>query len=348
MIDADFIALIEANNSWIIYDTSENYGAENHHQELRYLMQKSGDLESTVIYIQLLDSPIDFEKLSIYRKELIKTLIKYKVIKNIYNIDRETLSSIVCDFIKKSCSFGISNIAPIKNNLIPINFINQIAPLLRQCKEFENKKIYEKWLPDIMMARKLFSSPQIIANIKLITERIYLEKEHKFVHSFFDSNGKRIRDLFEDRYKWYPLPNEIGASLMVALGAFGYNDHKAILFLAFQRLHQDLSIIEGRKDWRVIDNKIPPMFRDKLTLLSYFASMTENGYFKNNFMLESIPLAEIIPDGLYFFDNYFNEEVKYHLETFYPNIKYKIVNHKGVSQPHQSTEDFIASMPGLR
>ena len=72
MIDADFIALIEANNSWIIYDTSENYGAENHNQELRYLMQKCGDLESTVIYIQFLERPIDFEKLSIYRKELIE------------------------------------------------------------------------------------------------------------------------------------------------------------------------------------------------------------------------------------------------------------------------------------
>jgi hypothetical protein len=54
--------------------------------------------------------------------------------------------------------------------------------------------------------------------------------------------------------------------------------------------------------------------------------MKQKRLFKGRKLIEAAPLAKLIPgDGLHLFQDSFNEDLKYMLEHFYPDLEYVLI-----------------------
>jgi hypothetical protein len=316
-----FIAIAEVSNAWVVFHslrTVEDYAKK----ELRDLIKKNNGDMYGVLYI-------DFEN---YKSEqldkslwnLFDELRKYKISNNVFNIKERTLGKIISDFLNEGMECGLISIYPYQNFIRKTTYSECLKRIKVNMKN-RDIEIYNKYFPSIIKARELFSSPQVVKNVQDIVDRIYINPKHSLKHSLFDSEGRRIRELYYSWYKWYDL-GAVGTNLMVATGAFGFESHNAILFLAFDRIKSKLPMLEEKKDWRHIDNMLPELISRKLDLLHLFSWMKQKRIFNGRKLIEAAPLAKLIPgDGLHFFKDSIDEDFKYQLKNFYPDIEYVLI-----------------------
>ena len=83
---------------------------------------------------------------------------------------------------------------------------------------------------------------------------------------------------------------------------------------------------QRRSDWRNVDNMLPDLISKKLDLIHYFSWMKQKRLFKGRKLIEAAPLAKLIPgDGLHLFQDSIDEDLKYMLEHFYPDLEYVLI-----------------------
>lgn len=315
------ISMIEVRNAYVIYDTlwTDNDYAK---QELADLVKANGGAGGKKLYIEFDNYKV--ESLEPCIKRFRANLESHLISRNLYNIQEKSLAKIVSDFIESAMNFGLSKIYPLENILRKSTF-DKCIPILKINRGKSDQEIYDRYLPAIKLARDLYSNPKILKNIEELVNRIYIDPLHKLKHSFFDSEGKRLSQLYYSAHDWYKM-YYLGTNLMVAIGAFGFEDPKAILFLAFDRIQRHLNDLEERRDWRHIDNMLPQLIKDKLDLIHLFSWMKERGVIDSFQLIQAAPLANIIPgDGLHLFADSFDEYTMFEINNFYPHLKYELI-----------------------
>ena len=316
-----FVALAEVSNAWVVFfsrSTDESYSKK----ELQYLIQQNNGDMNEILFIDFENKKNDQLDQLIWK--LFEELSKYKISNNVFNITEKLLEKIISDFLDQAMNCGLVKIYPYKN------FINESTSNECLKKIIVNKKrrdveIYNEYLPSIIKARKLFENPKVVKNVQDIVDRIYIHPSHSLRHKIFDSEGRRIRNLYSTRHEWYGL-GAVENNLMLAIGTFGFEHHNAILFIAFERIRWKLSILEEKKDWRRIDNMLPALISKKLDLIHLFSWMKQRGVIKGWKLIEAAPLANLIPgDGLHLFQDSIEEDLNYMLEHFYPDLEYVLI-----------------------
>lgn len=316
-----FVAVAKVSNAWVVFHSlrkSDEYARE----ELRDLIKKNhgkmhGDLFCEFEYyeVELLDRSI---------KKLFDDLSKYRISNNVYNISEKPLAKIIADFLDSAMDCGLTQIYPFKN-FIRRATSQKCLEKIKINRKIKDDEIYKKYLPAILKARALFEDPQVVKNVQDIVDKIYINPKHSLKHGLFDSEGKRIYKLYSSWHEWYDL-GKVGTSFMVAIGAFGYESHNAILFIAFDRIKSHLSILENKNDWRHIDEMLPELISKKLDLLHLFSWMKKRGMLKGWQMIDAVPLAKLIPgDGLHLFKDSVDENFNYVVENFYPDLEYVLI-----------------------
>jgi len=317
-----FISVVEVRNAWIVSDTlwtDNDYALE----ELSKLIKINGGQKRPPMFIEYENYQVNDIEPQI--KNLRINLKPYLISTNLYNISEKILRKIISDFIDETLNFGLLKIIPIQNIFRKSTF-SKCLPIMRINRKKLDQEIYNKYLPFIISARKVYSNPMVLKNIEEIVHRIYIDPKHKFKHSLFDSQGKRLYQLYLKSYEWYDLYYS-GNNIMLAVGAFGFNDYKAILFLAFDRIRNRLNDLEEKSDWRDIDYILPELLIKKLDLLHFFSWMKSKGLFQPSTLIQSAPLAKIIPgDGLHLFEESMDEDMQFELANFYPDIEYSLVS----------------------
>ena len=316
------ISMIEVRNAYVICDTlwTDNDYAK---KELAGLVKTNGGANGKRLYIEFENYEVESLEscIKIFRANLEPHLIS----RNLYNIQEKSLAKIASDFVESAMNFGLSKIYPADNILRKSTF-DKCIPTLKINRSKSDQKICDRYLPAIKLARDLYSNPKILKNIEELVNRIYIDPSHKLKHSFFDSEGKRLSQLYHSTHDWYKMYYS-GTNLMVAIGAFGFEDPKAILFLAFDRIRHHLNDLEERRDWRHIDNMLPQLIKDKLDLIHLFSWMKEKKLLDSFQLIQAAPLANIIPgDGLHLFTDSFDEYTKFELDNFYPHLKYELID----------------------
>ena len=316
-----FVAVSKVSNAWVVFfsrSTNESYSKK----ELQDLIQKNNGDMTGVLFIDFENKKN--EQLDNLIWKLFEDLSKYKISNKVFNITETVLEQIISDFLDQAMDCGLKNIYPYKN------FIKE--PTSSEClkriiinKKKRDVEIYNEYLPLIIKARKLFGNPKVVKNIQDIVDRIYIHPSHSLKHSIIDSEGRRIRKLYASKHDWYDL-GAVEISLMVAIGAFGFENHNAILLLAFDRIKWKLSILEEKNDWRQIDNMLPELISKKLDLIHFFSWMKQKKLLKGWQLIEAAPLANLIPgNGLYLFQDSFDDDLDYILEHFYPDLEYVLL-----------------------
>jgi hypothetical protein len=317
-----FVAVAEVSNAWVVFHslkTADDYAKE----ELRDLIKKNGG----EIYGNLV---INFEggevnQLDKLLWKLFDKLHRYKISNNVFNITERALGKIISDFLDEAMECGLIGVHPFQN-FIRKTTSRECLKRIQANRKNRDIEIYNKYLPAILQARKLFSNPQVVKNVQDIVNRIYINPKHTLKCGLFDSEGRRISKLYYSWHEWYDL-GAVGTSLMVAIGAFGFKSHNAVLFLAFDRIKGRLSSLEGRNDWRNIDNMLPDLLSRKLDLIHLFSRMKQKRLLKGWQLIEAAPLASLIPgDGLHLFKDSMDEDMGYMLEHFYPRLRYVLID----------------------
>jgi hypothetical protein len=317
-----FIQIAEASNSWIITHslTKDNdYSA----QEFNEMLKKFGGKKSSQIFIQFQN--YDSRKLEHAIKELENSLTKFEISDGLYNISRSLLSSILSEFIKNYSALGIVSI-PLTRSLIKAAITKKTISTIKANIAYRDKEILLRYKPEILKLREIYSDSLKFNNIKRIVDQIYLSPTHDFSTSFFDSEGKKLKALYHEWYEWYAFSTN-NTKLMLAIGAFGYEDNAAIYFLAFHRLISHLDKVVGRQDWRIIDNLIPQLIKGNLGLLELISWLIEDNIISASSLLEAAPIASLIPgDNLLLANKSFDDEgFKLHVKNFYPNLEYNLL-----------------------
>ena len=316
-----FVAIAEVSNAWVVFHslrTADDYAKE----ELRDLIKKNNGEMYGNLYINF--ENYKTEQLDKLLWKLFDELRKYKISNNVFNITERTLGKIISDFLDVAMECGLIGIYPYQN-FIRKTTLHECLKRIKVNRKNRDIEIYNKYLPAIIKARALFANPQVLKNVQDIVDRIYIHPKHSLKHSLFDSEGRRISKLYYSWHEWYDL-GAVGTNLMVAIGAFGFESHNAILFLAFDRIKAKLSILEEGSDWRHVDNMLPDLISKKLDLIHYFSWMKQKRLFKGRKLIEAAPLAKLIPgDGLHLFQDSIDEDLKYMLEHFYPDLEYVLI-----------------------
>ena len=317
-----FVAVAEVSNAWVVFfsrSTNDSYAKK----ELQELIQKNNGDMNGILFIDFENKKN--EQLDELIWKLFEDLRKYKISNNVFNIKENVLEQIISGFLDQAMNCGLINIYPYKN-FITESTSSECLKRIIVNKKKSAVEIYDEYLPSIIKARKLFENPKVVKNIQDIVDRIYIHPSHSLKHSIFDSEGRRIRRLYSTTHEWYDL-GAVETSLMLAIGAFGFENHNAILFLAFDRIKWKLSILEEKKDWRHIDNMLPELISKKLDLIHFYSWMKQKGFIKGWKLIEAAPLAKLIPgNGLYLFQDSFDEDFEYMLENFYPDLEYVLLD----------------------
>jgi hypothetical protein len=316
-----FVAVAEVSNAWVVLHslrTDNDYAKE----ELRDLIKKNNGEMYGILFINF--ENYKTEQLDKLLWQLFDELRKFKISNNVFNISERVLGRVISDFLDGAMDCGLINIYPYQN-FIRKTTSHECLKRIKVNRKNRDIEIYKKYHPAILKARALFENQQVVNNIKSIVDRIYINPKHSLKHGLFDSEGRRISNLYYSWHEWYDL-GAVGTNLMVAIGAFGFESNNAILFLAFDRIKEKLSILEERKDWRHIDNMLPQLISRKLDLIHYFSWMKQKGLFKGYKLIEAAPLASLIPgDGLHLFKDSIDQDLGYMLENFYPDLKYELI-----------------------
>ena len=252
--DSIFIAVGETSNSYLI---SHNINIDNDYavEIFRAKLKKyKGDTTNCFF--------IDFE---IGKSEEINNAIyglmghlkKYEIGDDLFNIDHKQLSNYLTNFIENFAPLGITRI-PFNKSLIPYEVIESVIPIIRMNVNRKDEDILNRYLPEILKIREIYSNQNKYENITKLVNKIYLSPTHNFKDSFFDQKGKHLEKLYYDRHNWYGFGTNKSDS-MLAIGAFGFNDPKGIFFLAFHRLISHIEGLKNKKDWRSLDFLLPQL-----------------------------------------------------------------------------------------
>lgn len=316
-----FVAVAEVSNAWVVFfsrSTNNSYAKK----ELQDLIQKNNGDMNGILFIDFENKKN--EQLDELILKLFEELRKFKISKNVFNITENVLEQIISDFLDQAMNCGLINIYPYKNFIRKTTSTECLKRIIINRKK-RDVEIYNEYFPVITKARELFTNAKVVKNIQDIIDRIYIHPSHSLRHTIFDSEGRRIRKLYSTQHEWYGL-SAVETNLLLAIGAFGFENHNAILFIAFERIRWKLSILEEKKDWRRIDNMLPELISKKLDLIHLFSWMKQRGVIKGWKLIEAAPLANLIPgNGLYLFQDSFDEDLDYILEHFYPDLEYVLL-----------------------
>jgi hypothetical protein len=316
-----FVAVAKVSNAWIVFHSLRR--SDGHaREELRDLIKKNHGKMHGNLFIEF--EYYEVERLDGFLKKLFYELSTYRISNNVFNISEKLLAKIIADFLDAAMDCGLMQIYPYKNFIRKVTSQKCLGKI-KINRKIKDEETYQKYLPAILKARALFEDPKVVKNVQEIVEKIYISPKHSLKHGLFDTEGKRIYKLYSNWHEWYDL-GKVGTSLMVAIGAFGYENHNAILFIAFDRIKSHLSILENKNDWRSIDEMLPDLIAKKLDLLHLFSWMKQKGLLNGWQMIDAAPLAKLIPgDGLHLFQDSMGENIDYVLENFYPDLEYVLI-----------------------
>jgi hypothetical protein len=317
---ADFLAVCEARNAWIVFDSSY-MGEDYARAQLNKLLRDYSSPNPEIVFCYFTDtcSLRDFEPLSSFRDSLRDS----EITKFLYNIPKSSLSNLFGSFVVEASTQGLVQIAPFKNKVLDSSCLGSAIHGLKLARASEDQKVQEKYLPKIAKVRSLYANPSVQRDIETVIQRIYLHPEHKFKTSMFDGEGKKIEDLYFRCNDWHPLEDS-GAFLQIAIGAFGFNDYRAIQYIAFDRIQRARPDLEGRRDWRNIDTLMPDLISRRLDLLHLLSWMRPKGFDPLQ-LRQSLPIAHVIPGGIYFFETTFDDDLSFILDNFYPSVDYTLI-----------------------
>jgi hypothetical protein len=317
-----FVAVAEVSNAWVV---SNSLGIDQEYakESVIELIKKSNGNPSQTLFIDFENYALEDMNKCISTLEA--NLRKYQISRNLYNIDAKTITKIISDFVENSLTCGLINLSPIPN-LLRKTTLTKCIPVLKKNIQERDLKICKKYLTPIVQLRLLYSDPQVVQNVKDIVNRIYLDTTHKLQHSFFDTEGKRLTKLYASAHQWHQYETP-GTSLMIAVGAFGYEDPKAILFLAFDQIRKNLrGRLEEKKDWRRIDHILPTLLKQNSTLFHFICWAKNNKIIESWKFIDSAPLVKVIPEKkIYLFKDSFDEEMEFILENIYPDLEYVLI-----------------------
>jgi len=313
----DIVAICEARNSWIVFESSL-MGEDFAKRTFNDLLSSYADREKERVICRFLES-VRLKDMAAL-DELKRGLRPFEIKKYLYNVPRKTLSELFSKFIVDCSEKGLSEIIPFQNTLLNEKQLDRALPGIKNARKSEDRAICEKYLPAAMKLRALHSSQLVQNNIEMLIRRIYLHEKHRFKTSLFDTEGKRLEDLYFDSLNWYRVEVK-GSPLQTAITAFGFRSYNAIKFLAFNRINTLRSDLEGRKDWRNIDWELPSLIESRLDLLHLFARLKSKG-FDTKDLMQLLPVADHIPGGMYFFESSITDNLKFVLKNFYPGLSY--------------------------
>jgi hypothetical protein len=315
---ACFLAIAEVSNAWVVLHSlsdSDEYATDR----LKDLLKKNNGGDSPVLFINFEGYSFDDLKEKFYT--LFGFLNRYKISDNLFNITESMIQELVSNFLDDALECGLIGIYPFKN-FIRESTSSNCLNVIKKNRRSMDIETYEKYLPAIIKVREFFGNSEVVNNIKAVVNKIYIDPGHTLDHGLFDYEGRRISKLYRSSHEWFNL-GDVGTSLMVAVGAFGFTNHNAILFLAFDRVRKNLTNLEKRYDWRHVDNIMPELLTRELDLIHYFSWIREKVQYKTWKLIEAAPLASIIPgEGLHLFRDSLDEDLQYRLDNFYPDIKY--------------------------
>ena len=316
-----FVCIAKVSNAWVIYD-SIRLDNKDALLELSKLIKNYNGSEDGNLFIYY-----DYENFKKLNESIIFLYLElemYKISNNLFAVKENELTKIISNFLDSTIHLGLCHILPAENFIRKSTF-RKCVEIIKKNKNKQDDEILKKYLPTIIQVRKLHSNPVVVKNITDLISRLYIDSPYKLKHSFFDSEGKRLINLYNTISEWYPLDNP-GTSLMVAIGAFGFEDFNAILFLALDRIKFRLGDLEGKTDWREIDHMIPELINRKLDLLHLISWMVDKRLFKAKDLMQTIPLASIIPgDGMLLFEDSIDANLRFELDTYYQHVQYNLI-----------------------
>ena len=273
--------------------------------------------------------------------ECFKELIKDKLISSdIYAISKSDLSNQVSKFLdvvagEKKSGSGFLNLDFNLDNFIEKELELKCLQVSRFRNDHIDKSIkarYEKAIPKI---RDWFSKQSNINELEDLVIRVYLSKEHKVSDGILDFSARKYKDLISK----YIRSNELlfqGSYLMNGIGAFGYFHYHGTLFVAHHRIIQDavgwgepcFDEYQGEEleRWRKIDNYIESAVRKKRGIAYIFGIGQMYGGIRNEDMIQCAPIADLIPGGLHLFKSSLTQDLRSHLDKYYPNLKFTVID----------------------
>ena len=321
-----YITIGKIKNTWIIFHST--YATEIPEEVHKFKSQNVTrmDLKMSIGY-----DTKDEKKLKYKIEEFERTIRQHRIVNYLYDIEEKIIAKIVFYLLEETKDLGLVYLYPL-DGLLPRQVVEYFKPAIRRNKQLVDSEIYNNYMPCIKTARQVYSNENNLKNIKSIVHRIYIDPKHKLQHSMFDSEGKRLINIFYDYHDWHPIylpssavENNAGKKLMLAGGAFGFEDPKAILFLAFQRVWEELKELEAG-NWKNIDYQLSESISRNFNLLNLYKRMREQNIFNVSKLIQYAPLAPIMPDKkIYLFEDTLDEAMKHEIDNFYPNLNYELI-----------------------
>jgi hypothetical protein len=326
------VSFVELDNSWIVFD-SLGRGEQEAKIELRELQKKYDAKDCRVVLIVFENQ--GSQELCDQISSLYLQLKPYLLQKSHYVLSKTAIKKILNGFLKNSFACGLIKLLDAED-LIPKKMFKDCISEIQKNRQEWSKTAIQLYQNNALKAQALFAREEVFGNIKSITNRIYLDDQHTFVRSLFDREGRSLREKFSRRLEWYDITNH-GSDFMLAIAAFGFEDSRGPLLAAFHRILDKYHHLEESKNWTAGDKLLREVVQKRQGLLEYYSWGVQEQIFKRSVLSQFIPLAEIIPEGLFLFrsaDRGFTDlrwdlidylNYQFEIDTIYPNLTYTTI-----------------------
>jgi hypothetical protein len=235
-----------------------------------------------------------------YRK-FAQAIEPYRVINDVYSIDDTRLRNLCQGVLEEiqRLEIPIFELGGSVLEMLPINKKDACYEALRAVRQKMDILERDLYLPYVYAARDFFKISAEFRRVEETVRKVFVYERKTGLKSFLDGQLKSVLSGMEEirkRYGSQKLPEHINISV-VAIGAFGYQTNKSLVYLALQRILQKNIDLNDRHNWVEFDLVLYLGFKYHAGAGDVCASFYQMRYWSTSLLVNVAPVRELIPEG---------------------------------------------------